>query len=91
MKIQAPHLVVIKEGIDQVLAANPDLVQKYETGQFDRADKVKDLQMRFCWDLFYMAKDHYPPSLIKSLYEYLNDTHIYTGLKFICPRVTRKY
>lgn len=89
MKIQKDHLEHIEKEINKVLTENPGLKQRYEKGIFPRASAVKDLQMRFCFDLFYMANlskyacDH--------LYSYLNDDHIYSALKKICPKITRAY
>tara|TARA_R110000751_G_scaffold33085_1_gene82707 strand:+ start:229 stop:525 length:297 start_codon:yes stop_codon:yes gene_type:complete len=91
MKIKAEHLEYLKQEIkiftDREGMSN--LVREYETGDFCRSDKVKDLQRRFCFDLFYYA------GLSKwacdTLYQYLDDTHLYTALRAILPTVTRKY
>jgi hypothetical protein len=60
----------------------------YEHGQFPRADRVKDLQKRFVWDMLFSAKRY---NFINELYEYMNDSHIETALRKICPKVERKY
>jgi len=60
----------------------------YEQGQFPRADKVKDLQKRFVWDVLFASKQY---DFINELYTYMNDSHIETALKKICPKVERKY
>lgn len=65
-----------------------DLVEKYELGLFKNADKTTDLQKRFCFDVLYATKQH---DFISELYQYLNDAHIYTALKVICPVISRKY
>jgi len=92
MKITKEHYATMKREIDAVLNkynADNKLVHEYEAGQFARADKVKDLQKRFCFDLLYGAGLNNFVS--DSLYPYLNDDHIYTALRSICPKVTRKY
>lgn len=89
MKIQAQHLETMRVAIDKVLADNPDCAVNYELGDFYNADKVKDLQRRFCADIGHAA------GLTKfycdTLYSYMNDDHIYTALKSLCPAVTRNY
>ncbi len=89
MKMTIEHFEHIKLEIDGVLASNEDAINMYETGKFYNASKTNDLNKRFCFDLFYAAGltkyacDH--------LYNYLNDDHIYTALKAIVPKVTKKY
>lgn len=53
------------------------------------SDKVKDLQKRFCSDIFYAAK--LPSHFISDFYKYGNDENLYTALKMICPKVIKKY
>jgi len=86
MKMKQEHFNYMKKEINIVLEKYNDkgqLVEEYKKGNFPRADKVQDLQKRFCFDLFYGA------SLARwtcdNLYSYLNDEHIYTVLKKICP------
>ena len=89
MKIKQEHFDHLKTTIDAFLLQNPNLVFQYEHGDFRNADKVQCLQTRFCSDVLYMA------GLIRyvcdTLYNYLNDDHIHTALKKICPKVERKY
>ena len=89
MKIRQEHLNTLKINIDELLAKYPSLVDEYEQGQFPRADKVKDLQKRFCFDLLYGAGLN--SWVCDELYPYLNDSHLYTALKAVCPTVTKKY
>lgn len=88
MKIKQEHFDYMKKEIDIVLEKYNDkgqLVEEYRSGNFPRADKVKDLQKRFCFDLFFGA------GLVSwscnNLCPYLNDDHIYTALKKICPQL----
>lgn len=54
---------------------------KYLNGEFPRADKVKDLDKRYRWDLAHAAG-----VAVTALYdEGLNDTHIDTALRNIVP------
>jgi hypothetical protein len=89
MKINPEHYGYMKNEIDNYLKSNPGIVNAYETGEFPRSDRVKDLQRRFCFDMSYYAG--LTPFVCKVLYQYVNDTHIYTALKRICPKVTRRY
>ena len=91
MKMKKEHLVILKKEIDAVIKryGKQRLIDEYETGDFLAADKTKDLQRRFCFDLLFCAElNTFVPD---SLYPYLNDDHIYTALKSICPKVTRRY
>jgi len=54
MKMKKEDYNVLKSSIEDVLKnMGPDLLQEYEKGEFPRADKVKDLNVRFRWDLFH--------------------------------------
>ncbi len=89
MKIKPEHYNYIQITLELFLEDYPDLVQKYEVGDFTRANKVKDLQRRFCFDVWYFAG--LARFARKYLYSYMNDDHIYTALKSILPIVERKY
>lgn len=92
MKMKAEHFDKLKRDIDGTLAIhNPEgeLVACYESGDFHNADKVKELQQRFCFDLLYGAGLN--KWVCDELYPYLNDEHIYTALKKVCPQITRRY
>ena len=93
MKISKPHLGHIRAAISDVTEKHGEaaLVAAYQSGNFPRADKVQDLQKRFCFDLYYAA-----PGLnrwvCENLYPIgLNDSHLFTALKAVCPIVERKY
>lgn len=88
MKMKQTHFDYIENVIKNKLSLHPNLIEKYETGNFPRADKVKDLQVRFNFDLAYSAGLN---PLICELYSYLNDNQIQTALKAICPTVIKKY
>jgi len=90
MKIKPDHLEHIKTAIDELWTRydKQSLISEYEKGNFPRSGKVKDLQMRFCFDLAYGAGLN---KFFCELYTYLDDTHIYTALKVVCPKVERKY
>jgi hypothetical protein len=62
--------------------------QAYRDGRFPRADKVKDLDMRYRWDLFYAARgtDIIRPdseSIVSS--RGITSDHIDTALRRIVP------
>lgn len=89
MKMKAEHFETLKQAVDKVLADNPNVVQRYEQGDFVRSDMVKDLQVRFCFDLLGAAV---PAAWIRTeLYPYLNDDHIETAMRRIAPKVVRNY
>ena len=78
----------IVENNDHLVTIN-DLIGIYETGNFPRSDRVKDLQKRFCFDMWNASGG--TQYACDTLYDYLNDDHIYTALKHICPQVTKRY
>ena len=89
MKMTAEHLSILKSGIDKVLKANPDAVDKYRRGEFPRSDRVKDLQRRFCFDLFHASGLSIGDGIGthgEIIGDY-NDDHIYTALRHICPQI----
>jgi hypothetical protein len=88
MKIKTEHFEYIKSEISAVLLkynANNRLVDEYRQGLYPRADKTKDVQRRFCFDVMYGAG--LSKYVCETLYPYLNDDHIYTALKAICPTI----
>jgi hypothetical protein len=89
MKIKPEHFEHMRREIQRVVTAYPNVVEAYEAGNFPRADRVKDLQKRFCFDLLYAAS--LLPFIVEHVYPYANDEHIYTALLRICPTVNRKY
>ena len=91
MKIKPGHFDALKASIETVIEQNGGkerIVKAYESGDFSRADKVKDLQKRLCFDLLYTAQ---VKGLLDEIYLYANDSHIFTALKSICPKVTKAY
>tara|TARA_R110000824_G_scaffold363060_2_gene551089 strand:- start:47 stop:316 length:270 start_codon:yes stop_codon:yes gene_type:complete len=89
MKMQQDHFDHMKQVIDDYIKDNPDVVNNYETGNFYNSDKVQVLQIRFNYDMLYASGLN--KFVCDTLYNYLNDTHITTALKNICPTVQRKY
>ena len=89
MKIKPEHLTHLQTEINKVLVKYPNIVGEYERGQFPRADRVKDLQRRFCFDLSYGAGLN--KFICRELSPYMNGDHLYTALKRVCPKVTKQY
>ena len=77
MKISASDLALLREAIEPL--DTPELRDIYIEGEFPRAELVKDLDMRYRWDLLYGAD-------FRSEHFYaqgLNDEHIDTALRAI--------
>jgi hypothetical protein len=91
MKIKKEHLTTINEKINAFLLVNPTLPFSYENGNFKNSDRVKDLQTRFNFDVFYMSKCDAYVRGIENQYDFLYDKHIESALKSICPKITKKY
>lgn len=92
MKFTQEHLSILKTGIDKAIKANGGeeaLVSVYREGTFPRADKVKDLQKRFCWDLFWASGVKIGDGIGThgDIIGDYNDEHIYTALRSICPTI----
>jgi hypothetical protein len=85
MKIKPEDLVVLKEAISKVDTIENR--QLYISGKFSRADRVKDINMRYRWDMLHLCKlrigDGVGIEGDLNLYSYMNDTHIDTALKSI--------
>lgn len=71
--------------IQMDLIETEELRQKYREGNFPRADKVKDLNMRYRWDNFNFINQLSNFELSKKAYreENLNDNHVDTALRKI--------
>ena len=58
----------------------------YREGRYPRADRTKDLNMRYRWDLLWVAHGQMPDTLRRELNE-LHDTHIDTALRRIVAQL----
>ena len=88
MKMKTEHYTYMETKINQYLSKHPHLVHQYETGQFELSDRVHNLQTRFNHDLAYGAG--LTGFICDNLYPYLEDRHIKTALKKICPTITKR-
>jgi len=89
MKIKPEHFEHLKTEIEAILSKYDRVVDEYERGQFPRSEKVKDLQRRFCFDVLFGAG--LSRWVSDNLYPYMNEDHLYTALKAICPKLERKF
>lgn len=88
LKINSEHLEILRKEVEQVLAVHNsrgEMVAAYERGEFHNAEKTKDLQQRFCFDILYGTG--LTSWVCRTLYEYLDDSHIYSALRSLCPVV----
>ena len=76
-------------GIKDIIT--PDIIQAYKNGKFPRAEQVKDLNVRFRYDVFYafMRRNRDLADDIRNDFKEqgLNDDHIHTALKRIIPDI----
>lgn len=92
LKMKEEHFNTLYEAVNKAYEHNPDAKYRYEHGDFANADRVKDLQRRLCFDTLHLATDQFAPEgFHRELYDYLNDDHIYSALKRMCPVVEMKY
>ena len=85
MKIKTEHLAFMRDAIDSVLQQNPDILGRYRSGDFPRAELCKDRQTRFNFDLFYAAVSS--AWVCREIYPYADDSHIASALRRICPKL----
>ena len=82
MKIKPEHLARLKDLIEPLDTETRRI--QYLKGDFHNADKVKDLNKRYRWDLYWdstVGADH--ATFRAALWFYMNDDHINTALKSI--------
>lgn len=82
LRVAPQHVEAIRAKVSAL--DTPERRQKYLTGDFPRADRVKDLDMRYRWDLLHEAKAH--PGYDGGI----NDTHVDSALKRAVPPLAPK-
>jgi len=82
MKMTEKHYREIKQAINILLEAHPELPESYIAGDFYRSELVKDIDKRYRWDLLNFSNIS-AKYICDNLYSYLNDIHIDTALKSI--------
>ena len=88
MKMKKEHFDEIKSRIGKLFLTNKHLVDLYESAEFPQAEKIKDLQTRFNFDIFYYVT---PGKWVSdNLYPYLDDSNINTALNQILPKLDEK-
>lgn len=85
MKIKPEHFSQLKALIEPL--DTPTLRTRYQKRDFPRPDNVKNLGMRYRWDLLYMIPACARRELFYEMYQYLNDDHIDTALRRIVPEL----
>lgn len=85
MKVTPQHLAALREAVQPL--DTPERRKVYTSGEFPRADRVSDLDMRYRWDLFWASKVNHNRALWDAVT--YNDAHIDTALKVIVPPLDR--
>lgn len=62
----------------------PERRERYRSGQFPRADKVRDLDKRYRWDLLWEVGG---PAAVFGVFHRLNDAHIDTVLRNVVAKL----
>jgi len=87
MKIKPADLQVLRAAIEPL--DTPTNRQAYRSGAFPRADRCKDVNKRYRWDLLYASRikigDGAGSHGDVDLYAYMDDSHIDTALRSIVP------
>lgn len=81
MKITPEHFAALKALVGP--ADTPERRALYLAGKYHNADRTKDLDMRYRWDLYHATVKY--DAWTKAVYEYANDNHIDTALRAIVP------
>lgn len=81
MKIKPEHFSQLKALIEPL--DTPTLRTRYQEKDFPRSDNVKNLDMRYRWDLLYTIPGCTRRPLMDEMYAYMNDNHIDTALRRI--------
>lgn len=97
MKVKPEHIKVLKDSIDAYFAQLKNecghdmnwFVRKYEHGRIINAEHVKDINIRFAWDILRAA--NLTPFVTDTLYTYCNDSHVTTALRSFLPKLTKRY
>ena len=85
MKITDQHVQYMRDKIKPL--DTQSLRKTYAEGRIENADKVKDLDKRYRWDLLWAAG--LSDFLVKVIYKYAHDDHIDTALKAIVPKLEK--
>lgn len=85
MKMNPATFHFLKMKIDGLISDRPSLINQYENGHFFKSEKVTNLQQRFNWDIFHLAQTN------DIDFTDLNDSHIDTALRMICPKIEKKF
>jgi len=62
----------------------PQMRERYRAGDFPRADRVRDLDKRYRWDIYYAAGGY----RLLPEDDSLTDAHIDTALRRVVPSLT---
>lgn len=110
-KLKIPKGIVkeMEEDFKSLLKVNnltiEELVTKYETGNYPRSEITKNLNVRFCFDVYY-AIDSYTKKKYFNMFNgdgvgyllcprYLGlgifDSHIESAMRSFLPKLTRRY
>lgn len=90
MKMSKETYQELKTVIDNLMLKDTALRQDYRNGDFANSDKVKDLDKRFRFDVWWYIKKQNPALANMVANEDLNDDHLYTALKKTIPPLVEK-
>lgn len=83
MKMTNDHYNRLKQAIIEVVASKGhELILRHKQS-LAKNPSVKDLHTRFRWDLLWCVPQETRQPLVDNIYQYCNDTHIDTALKYI--------
>lgn len=77
--------------VNEFLNRQDKFVERYESGDFPRSDRVKDLQERFRWDVFWCLNNISKGMLSSSFFDGANSDHVDTLLRKCTPKISRNF
>lgn len=86
MKISKKDFAELESAVNAALEelGGAEFADKYRRGEFPRADRTKDVNKRFRWDLLYSVPLDTRDPIVRRLYDSgCNDSHIDTALRQI--------
>lgn len=81
MKVPADSLAALSAAIRPM--DTPARRARYLAGQFPNADRVKLLDMRYRWDLYWLLDHTYTGAILDR--QEITDTHLDTALRAVVP------
>lgn len=86
MRLRPDHFAELNHQIyATTLLLGPEFTANYVMKRCDGADRVRDANRRYRWDLFWLTPFQWRDAFLTEVYTYCDDTHLDTALRSIVP------